>query len=75
MKKDLTDGVEKPLWPLSSFGPGKYENTLLKGLDESPEEMRVKAWEANRSGQALTYVSALLPLYHQSLCTDSTLAL
>lgn len=59
MRRDLTDGAEKPLWPLSSYGPGKHEPTLINALDESPEEMRVKAWEANRSGQLQTYVGVI----------------
>lgn len=61
IKKDLTPGDDKPLWPLSSYGPGKSEATLISGLDESPEELRFMAWQALKSGdptQVEAYVSA-----------------
>lgn len=49
IKKDFTPDDGKPLWPLSSYGPAKGEKTLLTGLDESPEELRLMAWQAFRS--------------------------
>ncbi|KAK0243410.1 hypothetical protein EDD85DRAFT_762054, partial [Armillaria nabsnona] len=54
--KDLTANVDKPLWPLSSFGPAKHEPLLIKGLDESPEELRVQAFKALSSGNVNQYV-------------------
>ena len=41
MTKDLTLGQEKPLWPLTSYGPVKCQPMLIGGLDESFEELRV----------------------------------
>ena len=54
---DLTPNKEKPLWPLSSYGPSKHEPLLLAGLDESPEELRVKAFTALKAGNINEYVS------------------
>ena len=48
------------MWPLSSFGPAKMQPTLIGGLDDSPEEMRVKAAQAARAGTTQDYVSAFL---------------
>ena len=56
MTKDLTAHVDKPLWPLSSYGPAKHEPTLISNLDESPEELRVRAVTALRSGSTNDYV-------------------
>ena len=56
MTKDLTTQVDKPLWPLSSYGPAKCEPNLLSGLDESPEELRVRAVTALRAGNGNEYV-------------------
>jgi hypothetical protein len=49
--------AEKPLWPLSSYGVGKYEPSFLSGLDISPEELRVRAVEALKEGKGAEYVS------------------
>jgi len=56
MAKDFTANVEKPLWALSSYGPAKYEPTLISNLDESPEELRLKALVAVQSGASIDYV-------------------
>ncbi|KAG7447770.1 uncharacterized protein BT62DRAFT_791664 [Guyanagaster necrorhizus] len=56
ISKDLTVHSDKPLWPLSSFGPAKHEPLLLTGLDESPEELRVKAFMALSSGNVNEYM-------------------
>lgn len=56
MTKDLTPNAEKPLWLLSSYAPSKYEPTLLTGLDESPEELRVMAHTATKAGNLAEYV-------------------
>ena len=56
LAKDITPGFEKPLWPFSSFGPAKFESTIIAGLDISPEELRFKALEALRSGNPVEYV-------------------
>ncbi|KIM35004.1 hypothetical protein M413DRAFT_449956, partial [Hebeloma cylindrosporum] len=53
---DLTPSKEKPLWPLSSYGPSKHEPLLLAGLDESPEELRVKAVAALKAGNINEYL-------------------
>jgi len=55
---DLTFGApgEKPLWPLSSYGPFKLEPTLIGGLDVSSEELRFKAFTAQKAGNVQEYV-------------------
>lgn len=55
MKSDLTS--DKPLWPLSTYGPAKHEPNLLPGLDESMEELRVRAVRALGAGNVQEYVS------------------
>jgi nucleoporin NUP42 len=58
IRKDLTQGVDRPLYPLSSYGPGKCIPCVIDGLDQSPEELRVAAWTAVREGAGLdAYVS------------------
>jgi nucleoporin NUP42 len=57
--KDITHREEKPLWPLTSYGPSKSLLTLIADLDESPEELRVKAAQALRSNSVDQYVSSL----------------
>jgi hypothetical protein len=54
--KDFTTGVEKPIWPLSSYGAAKNEHTIIATLDESPEELRWKAVQALKSNTAVDYV-------------------
>ncbi|KIK64864.1 hypothetical protein GYMLUDRAFT_258825 [Collybiopsis luxurians FD-317 M1] len=54
--EDITLGKGKPLWPLSSYGPARYKDTIIGGLDVSPEELRVEAWEAVRKGKIDSYV-------------------
>ncbi|KAI5993582.1 hypothetical protein EDD15DRAFT_2266329 [Pisolithus albus] len=56
LTNDVTPLKEKPLWPLSSYGAAKYEKTLICGLDESPEELRVKAVAAVKAGTINEYV-------------------
>lgn len=56
--KDFTPNNDKPLWPLSSYGPAKYQANLLTGLDESPEELRVRAVQAIKNGNMQEYVSS-----------------
>ncbi|KAF8605851.1 hypothetical protein BDV93DRAFT_30550 [Ceratobasidium sp. AG-I] len=50
IRKDLTQGIDRPLYPLSSYGPGKCVPCVIDGLDQSPEELRVAAWTAIRGG-------------------------
>ncbi|KAM6501338.1 hypothetical protein JOM56_004352 [Amanita muscaria] len=57
LTKDLSVGVDKPAWPLSTYGPAKNEPNLLGGLDESPEELRVRAVTALRAGSANEYMT------------------
>jgi len=54
---DLTPGKDKPAWPISSYGCAKFEPTMIAGLDQSPEEMRVMALKAIAAGNANEYVS------------------
>jgi nucleoporin NUP42 len=56
MTKDLTVQVDKPLWPLSSYGPSKHEVNLISNLDESPDELRVRAAAAIKAGAISDYV-------------------
>lgn len=55
ISKDLTPNVDKPLWPLTSFAPSKYSPTVITGLDESPEELRVRASQAIKNGNVSEY--------------------
>ena len=52
MQADLTK--ERPIYPLSVYGPGKGEPTLI-GADVSPEELRLKFYAAR--GDLNSYVS------------------
>jgi len=64
MKSDLSS--DKPIWPLSCYGPAKYEPTLIAGLDESMEELRVRAVLALKAGNSSEYVSQLpLSIFQQ----------
>ena len=54
--KDLTAGQDRPLWPLSSYGPAKHVPNVIQGLDESPEELRCKAFTATKAGSMQDYV-------------------
>jgi nucleoporin NUP42 len=63
MTKDFDFKADKPSWPLSSYGPAKHEKNLLPPLDESPEELRLKAATAMRNGNISEYVCTLIALY------------
>ena len=65
---------EKPVWPLSCFGPAKLQPTLIANLDESPEELRVKAAEAARNGTIQEYVRLCILPYRLSSSADITAA-
>lgn len=56
MAADVTPLKDKPLWPLSSYGPAKHEPVVINGLDESPEELRLKAVTALKAGTTDDYV-------------------
>jgi hypothetical protein len=56
MSKDFVPGSDKPIWSLSSYGPAKYEPNLVSGLDESFEELRMKATLALKSNTGHEYV-------------------
>lgn len=60
MASDLKTGGDRPIWPLSSYGPAKHEPVLLGGLDESPEELRVRAFTATQAGNINEYVTNLI---------------
>ncbi|KAF9235577.1 hypothetical protein BU15DRAFT_77894 [Melanogaster broomeanus] len=53
---DITPYKDKPLWPLSSYGPAKHEVVVIGGLDESPEELRLKAVTALKTVTIHEYV-------------------
>lgn len=54
IKADLTTGEngEKPIWPLSCYGPGKdAPRQLIEGeCEQSPEEVRLQYYLARASG-------------------------
>ena len=56
MKKDFGPNGEKPLWPLSVYGPAKHEPNLSPSLDESPEELRIRAVQAKAANTIPDYV-------------------
>ncbi|KAI9513218.1 hypothetical protein F5148DRAFT_1278954 [Russula earlei] len=66
MTKDFDFKADKPTWPLSSYGPAKHEKNLLPPLDESPEELRLKAVAAMRSGNINEYLQ-----YEQNAFTNA----
>ncbi len=51
------------MWPLTSYGPAKHVPTLIGGLDESPEELRVRAVQALKAGTTAEYVSVPSKMY------------
>jgi nucleoporin NUP42 len=54
LRPDLT---ERPIWPLSSFGPGKNPPChLIEGKDVSSEEARVMAYLSQAEGNPAAYV-------------------
>ena len=55
---------EKPVWPLSCYGPAKMQPTLIGGLDESMEELRVRATQAAKAGTTQDYVR--LSIFHSA---------
>jgi nucleoporin NUP42 len=63
MTKDFDIKADKPSWPLSSYGPAKQEKNLLPTLDESPEELRLKAVTAMRNGNINEYVCIPITFY------------
>jgi nucleoporin NUP42 len=60
MAKDVTPQQDKPLWPLSSYSAAKYEPIVIGGLDESFEELHVKAVTALKAGTINEYVRSKL---------------
>ena len=56
MTRDFDVRADKPSWSLSSYGPAKNEKNLLPPLDESPEELHLKAVTAMRNGNTNEYV-------------------
>jgi hypothetical protein len=61
MTKDLSLESDRPAWLLSSYGPAKYEPNLVSGIDESFEELHLKAALALASNSVQEYVC-----YHTS---------
>lgn len=47
---------DRPAWLLSSYGPAKYEPNLVSGIDESFEELHLKATLALASNSVQDYV-------------------
>lgn len=62
LKADFDPGPkgEKPLWPLSNYGPNKFEPNLFPPMDESTEEMRVKYLLAQRNNTLNEYVRGII---------------
>ncbi|KAH9179516.1 hypothetical protein EDB89DRAFT_487753 [Lactarius sanguifluus] len=56
MTRDFDLRSDKPSWSLSSYGPAKNEKNILPPLDESPEELRLKAVTAMRNGNINEYL-------------------
>ena len=56
MTKDLTLTFDRPSWILSCYGPAKNQPTIIRDMDESMEELRVKAVQATRTGAVQEYV-------------------
>ena len=57
IKADLTQGDDRPIWPLSAYGPGRdAPRQLLEGpLESSPEELRVQYYLAKAGGSTQQY--------------------
>ena len=57
IKADLTQGDDRPTWPLSAYGPGRdAPRQLLEGpLEQSPEELRVQYYVARAGGSTQQY--------------------
>ncbi|KAH7335424.1 hypothetical protein B0J17DRAFT_670109 [Rhizoctonia solani] len=70
IRKDLTQGIDRPLYRLSSYGPGKCVPCIIDGLDHSPEELRVAAWTATREAGAIEGYKA-----HEKQLIDTAQAL
>ena len=66
IKADLT--VERPIWPLSSYGPGvNAPRQLIEGdLEQSFEEVRLQYYLAQVAGTIPAYVGFPLT-YHSHL--------
>lgn len=58
IRADLTQGEERPQWPLSAYGPGREAPLqLIEGpLEISPEEMRVQCYLAREEGKFDQYL-------------------
>ena len=59
MAKDLDPKHDRPSWKLASYGPAKYQRTLISIPDTSFEEMRIKAVSAAKDGKLNDYVSGV----------------
>lgn len=75
IKADLTD--ERPIWPLSSYGPGKNAPLqLMEGdIEQSPEEMRVRHYLALAKGNPQESVRCSvfnIRIDHRSYITGTT---
>lgn len=46
----------RPLWKLTAYAPARCEPNLVAGLDMSPEEDRILAYQARQMGQEAAYV-------------------
>lgn len=67
MAKDLDPRHDRPSWKLASYGPAKYQRTLISIPDTSFEEMRMKAVNAAKEGKLNDYVSDSLLLGHRTV--------
>lgn len=46
----------RPIWKLTTYAPARCEPNLIEGLDVSPEEDRILAYQARQMGQEAAYV-------------------
>lgn len=61
VKVDLTS--ERPSYALTSYGPGKYTENLIKDIDQSPEELRWEFYQARATNNPSLYVRLILVTY------------
>lgn len=58
LKADLT--VERPSYALTCYGAAKGDPNLISDVDESPEELRLRFYQARAQNDPSLYVSSLL---------------
>lgn len=46
----------RPIWRLTCYAPARFEPNLIQGIDVSPEEDRLLAYQAKQTAQDMAYV-------------------